>query len=447
MDLKNSYLKYKDEIIKETMEIMKYKSVLVNDEVVDGKTYPFGYNNYECLVYACSLAKRLGFEAEIVSDVCLEVTYGEGEKIVDILCHLDVVPAIGNWTNSPFSPVIRDNRIYGRGSSDDKGPAIASLYALYTLKELGIKFNNKIRLIMGTDEESGSRCIAKYYKVRKLPDYAISPDANFPVIYAEKGHAIFDVVGKGDFFIVAKGGARYNVVAPEVDFKVNDKELEKEILKETKKLDYVTVSDAIHIQGKSAHAMEPDNGINAIKLFAKLLQDKTTNPLIRFINEKLDNSRLKSMHLDHSTQDMGDLTMNIGLLKMDNESRIGIDIRYPNGIDFDKFMDEFKAQAKKYGLDVDIKSISKVHYVDPKSEFIKILHNSYIKYTNDTTTPLMAIGGGTYCHGMKNAVAYGIIFPNEEEMAHEVDEYISIDSLMLGGTILTDAIYNLGNLK
>ena len=438
------FKEYKNELINNLMELIKIPSVLVDKEIVDGKEYPFGINNYKALQYVYNLALKMGFKAEIVDDVCLEVTYGEGKESVAVLCHLDVVPAIGNWTNPPFEPIIKDDKIYGRGSSDDKGPALASLYALYLLKQKNIKLDKKIILVFGTDEESGSRCLARYYKVKPLPDYAISPDANFPVIYAEKGHALFDVYGKGDFFIEATGGARYNVVAPEVDFKVKDEELEKE-LKKNKKLTYN--NGTFHVQGKSAHAMEPDNGINAIKVFAKALEGLTLNPLIRFINEKLDNSRLKSMGLNHTSADLGDLTMNIGLLKMNDEARIGIDIRYPNGMDFDKFLEDFSSIAKEYGLKLDIKSVSKVHYIDPNSKFIKTLHNSYIKYTNDTKSPLLAIGGGTYCHGMKNAVAYGIVFPDEPEMAHEVDEYIKIESLIKGGAILADAIYELGNFK
>ena len=446
LNFKENFLKYKDELISNLQELIKINSVLSGNEEVDGKVYPFGIGNYKCLVYTKELALKMGFKAEIVDDVALEVEYGDGSEVVHVLCHLDVVPAIGSWTNPPFEPIIKDNKIYGRGTSDDKGPALASLYALYTLKEMNVQLDRKIVLVFGTDEESGSRCLKKYYSTRSLPDYAISPDANFPVIYAEKGHALIDIFGEADKYFRASGGVRYNVVAPSVEFTINDEEKKNIINKKIN--DSFILNDKYTVLGKSAHAMEPDNGINAIKEFAKIVNEESSNPLIKFINKKLSSSRLKDMKLDFTSPDLGDLTMNIGLAKFDdNESRIGIDIRYPNGLDFDEFFEKFQKETERYGLKAEIKSCTKVHYVDPNSKFIKTLHASYIKYTGDDKTPLMAIGGGTYCHGMKNAVAYGLVFPNEPEMAHEVDEYIDIDSLIKGGTILTDAIYELGTFK
>lgn len=446
LDFKENFLKTKDELISNLLELLKINSVLVENETVEGKVYPFGIGNYKCLEFTKNLATKMGFKAEIVDDVALEVEYGDGDEVVHVLCHLDVVPAIGSWTNPPFEPVIKDEKIFGRGTSDDKGPALASLYALYTLKEMNVKLDRKIVLVFGTDEESGSRCLKKYYASRKMPNYAISPDANFPVIYAEKGHALFDVFGEADKYFRASGGVRYNVVAPSVEFTL-DSDDKKQKLNERLD-DKLSFNGKYNILGKSAHAMEPDNGINAIKEFAKKIDDLSSNPLVKFINKKLSSSRLKDMNLEFTSPDLGDLTMNIGLIKFDdNESRIGIDVRYPNGMYFDEFFNKFTSEAKKYGLNTILKSCTKVHYVDPNSKFIKTLHESYIKYTGDDKTPLLAIGGGTYCHGMENAVAYGIVFPNEEEMAHEVDEYIAIDSLIKGGIILTDAIYELGTFK
>ena len=445
IDFTNAYLKYKDDIIRDTMELVSINSVLIENEKDDNRTYRFGIGNYKALHYVLDKAKAMGFETKNIEDVCGHVEYGEGKEIFAVLCHVDVVPAIGDWTNPPFEPVIRDGKIYGRGTIDDKGPAIASLYALKCLKDLGIKFNKRIRLIFGTDEESGSRGLKRYLEVEEMPDLGISPDADFPLIYGEKGMITLDIVGKNKEGIKAKGGVRYNVVAPDLEFTIDEKYQDEDIMNAIKKNKNIKQENGKYIiHGKSAHAMEPDNGINAIKLFAQALNGKTYNPIIRLINDNLLNSRLKHMGLNYHTDEMGDMTMNMGILEMDENIRLGINIRYPKGFNYDKFIKAFTDNAETYGLKVNVLSHSPVHYINPKSAFIKKLHASYIKYTSDTKTPLKTIGGGTYARDLKCAVAFGALFPGDKEMAHEVDEFVEIDKLLKAGVIITDAIYSVG---
>ena len=445
LDFTNAYMKYREDIIHDAMELISINSVCVENEIVNNKQYRFGFGNYQALHYMLDKANQMGFKTKNIEDVCGHIEYGEGKEIFAVLCHVDVVPAIGDWTNPPFSPVILDGKIYGRGSSDDKGPAVASLYALKCLKDLGIKLNKRVRLILGTDEESGSRGLHRYLELEEMPDLGISPDADFPLIYGEKGMITLNLESHGDMFIKAKGGVRYNVVAPDLEFEILDKDLYKEIKNNIKNFKEIKEENGkFYVHGKSAHAMEPDNGINAIKLFAKCLNGYVTNPLVRFINDKLINTRLKDMNLDLHTEEMGDLTMNMGILEISDKSILGINIRYPKGLDYDKFIEKFSSVAKKYGLNVNVLSHSPVHYIDPNSEFINKLHNSYIKYTNDTTTKLKTIGGGTYARDLKYAVAFGAAFPGDPEVAHEVDEYIEIDKLMKAGVIIADAIYSIG---
>lgn len=438
------YQKYRGDVIHHTKELVKIKSVLVENEVIGDKVYRFGYGNYLALQYVLNLGRELGFNVFDVEGVCGHVEYGEGDDIFAVLSHVDVVPADGAWTNPPYDPVVIGNKLFGRGAIDDKGPAICSLFALKVLKDLGIKFKKRIRLIFGTDEESGSRGLKRYLEVEEMPKYGISPDAEFPIIYAEKGMITLDIVGGKSTDVWAKGGVRYNVVAPWVEFAVHN-ELAKEIRKKVSGLSLVEdKGDKYIIHGKSAHAMEPNNGLNAIKLFSEILSSLSVSPVIKFINENLINTRLKDMNLDITDEKMGDLTMNMGLLELGEVSRLGINIRYPINLNYDNFIKEFTKKVSEYGLSVEVKSHSKIHYVDPDSPFIKILHQSYKKYTSDET-PLKTIGGGTYARSLKCAVAYGVMFPGEKEMAHEVDEFVDIDNLMLAGAILTDAIYSMGN--
>lgn len=436
MNFTNEYKKYEKEIIEHTMNLVRIPSVLKENEEVDGVKYRFGYNNKVALDYFLNLAKEMGFKTKNIENVCGEVEYGEGEEIFACLCHLDVVPADGNWTNPPYEPWIEDGKIFGRGTSDDKGPAVCSLYALKVLKDLNVKLTRRVKLIVGTDEETGSRGLERYLETQENPTLGISPDADFPIIYGEKGITSFEISGKNTSGITACGGVRLNVVAPWVKFSSEADYSDFLNLPRTK-----IINDEYYLEGKSAHAMEPNNGINAIKEFVTYMHGKINDKFINFIYDKLMNTRLKDMGLNITDEEMGDLTMNIGLLEMKENSKLGINMRYPRNLNFDYFYHEFSKQAKEYGLEVKVISNTKPHYVDPKSDFIQKLHESYKKYTNDDS-PLKTIGGGTYARDIKNGVAFGVKFPNEPEMAHETNEYITIDSLMKAGTIITDAIYN-----
>ena len=439
MDFLKELLKYKEDIIKHTMELVKIPSELVENEEYNGKVYRFGYQNKVALDYFLNLAESLGFKTKNIEDVCGHVEYGDSdsEEIFACLCHLDVVPAIGNWKNPPYEPWIEDGKIFGRGTQDDKGPAVVSLYALKVLKDLGFKPSRRIRLIVGTDEESGSRGLHRYLEVEEKPSMGISPDADFPLIYGEKGIASFDVVCNNESDLKVKGGVRYNVVAPWVKFESDSTNFDDllELPRTSKE------NDVYMIEGKSAHAMEPNNGINAIKEFALYMNNKIDNNFIKFICENLIDTRLKQMGLNVTSSDMGDLTMNMGMLSMDKDCRLGINIRYPNNMAFEEFIEKFKAKASEYGLKVEVLSNVNPHYIDPNSEYIQTLYASYKKYTNDNAK-MKTIGGGTYARDIKNGVAFGILFPDDEEVAHEVNEYINIEKLIKAGVIITDAIYS-----
>lgn len=436
-DFKKYFDDNKEEILKEIKELISIPSVLV--DTPECKEAPFGIDNVRALEYMLKLGEKYGFKTYNCENVAGHIEYGEGEEVFACLCHTDVVPAIGAWTKPPFESYIKDGKIYGRGSIDDKGPAIISLYALKAIKDMGIKLNKKVRLIIGTDEESGSRGIKRYIKKVGMPDMGISPDAEFPIIYGEKGMMTLDLIYKGESDLELSGGARYNIVAPSLE--VNIKDNEEEIKNKLKDLKEATVNgNKVIVEGESAHAMEPNNGKNAITIFCKCVKDVTSNKLVKFIGEKLVNTRLKDMNLDFSTEEMGDMTMNIGLISTGEVMKAGLNIRYPKGFDFDYFIKEFTKEANEYGLEVVLNSHSKPHYVDPSSDFIKKLHEAYIKYTGDEETKLKTIGGGTYARELSLGVAYGVLFPGEEEMAHQTDEFADIENLFKAGAIIASAI-------
>ena len=172
----------KDEIIESLQRIVRIKSV--EDEPEEGM--PFGEGVNQCLESFLDIAKSLGLKTKNIDGYAGHVEIGEGEEILGILCHLDVVPEGSNWTYPPYAAEIHDGKIYGRGTIDNKGPAIASLYALKAIQDSGIKLNKRVRLILGTDEESGWECIRYYLDKEETPALAFSPDAEFPVIHGKR---------------------------------------------------------------------------------------------------------------------------------------------------------------------------------------------------------------------------------------------------------------------
>ena len=172
----------KDEIINSTCEIINIPSVM---DKSDNPTKPFGEDCNKALEYMLNLGKRLGFRTKNIDGYCGYIEFGEGKDLVGIIGHLDVVPSGDGWTYPPFEATIKDNKIFGRGAIDDKGPVIASLYAMKAVTE-NLKVNKRVRLILGLNEENGWKCINYYKKHEELPSIGFSPDANFPCIYAEK---------------------------------------------------------------------------------------------------------------------------------------------------------------------------------------------------------------------------------------------------------------------
>ena len=148
--------------------------------------HPFGDGAAACLDYMLDLGRELGFRVANDDYFAGHIEYGEGEELVGILCHLDVVPAGEGWSYPPFQATFEGDRLYGRGTQDNKGPAVVALYCLKMLKDQGITPKRRIRLILGCSEESGMEDMEHYFSSYPIPDYAFSPDADTRCITAKK---------------------------------------------------------------------------------------------------------------------------------------------------------------------------------------------------------------------------------------------------------------------
>lgn len=446
MNFKDIVLKNKDEILNTLVELLKIPSVL-EEYNPDNKEYPFGKDIRKALDYFLELGNKDGFKTYNCDNYAGHIEIGEGETFA-ILAHLDVVPATGNWDNPPFKPIYKNGKIYARGAMDDKGPLIASYYALKFLKDLGYKFNKKVRLIAGCDEESGSRCINYYSKKVELPKEGFSPDAEFPLIYGEKGITSFDILynKKPKELLEFNCGTRYNLVPDYAYCKLEinlDKEFKK-YLRDNNLEGIIKDNNTYELFGKSAHGSTPNLGINAGYLLIKFLNNYLNYEPFKLVTKYFDTTG-KNFNIDSYSKDLKYLSMNMAIFKLiNNQFKIGINFRYPNQND-PKNIDKAFKELTKYDSNFEIKHLedSIPHLVDSNDILVQTLYNSYKKYTNDNKNKPYTIGGGTYARLLKKGVAFGMMFPNREDVFHMPNEYIIIEDLINGICIYMDAIYNL----
>lgn len=446
MDFYTYVLEHKEELINRTKELLAIPSVLTKFD--PNSETPFGEAINKSLHYMLDLAQEDEFITKNIKNYAAHIEYGSGKEILGILCHLDVVPVGEGWSHPPFSPIIKDGKLYARGSSDDKGPTMAAYFALKLLKEMKFESTKRVRIILGTDEETAWRGIEEYFKTEQMPEIGFAPDASFPLIYGEKGILSFDVTGKvmDTDLITFNAGDRYNVV-PEYAECTLRVDLKDEFLKylSFNGLKGEIVDNKYIVHGKSAHAMQPNLGINAAFILAEFLNQHINNDFIKYICEFLTFDHLaEKLNIDHHDDEMKDFTMNPAVFNFTRQSfKIGVNCRYPKGWDKASAKINLEASVKKFHFKYQILDDMPVHYVSKDDELVQTLHQAYIKYTDDTESELITIGGGTYSRSLKKAVAFGPNMPGRKDVAHQLDEYIHVEDLLKATAIYMEAIYQL----
>jgi succinyl-diaminopimelate desuccinylase len=426
----------KNQFLKDLISLIQIPSVLNHYQPASNP--PFGQAIQEALEQMLSIGKRDGFHTFSVDDYAGVIEVGSGEE-VGILGHLDVVPVQDGWRVGPFSGEIRDGKLYGRGVNDDKGPTMAAYYAMKWIKESGIPLKKRIRLILGTDEESGMRCIQHYLTKHKPSSMAFAPDAVFPLIYAEKGIHSCEVSGVESSIIAFESGQRLNMV-PEVakaKLSTDVSALFLEYVNSTGILGELKDGWLI-VYGKGAHAMQPDEGINAASLLGKFLVQVVDSPFTRLLS--LMDTTGKVFGVDYVSNEMGPITFNVGLvLVQDGKFSIKINTRIPKEY---PHLTKFETALSQFGTYKELNH-TPVHYVSKDSPLVKTLLHAYQTVTGDTISKPITIGGGTYARMFPNAVAFGAMFPGRDDVAHRVDEYMLLEDLYLAIEIYIQALLDL----
>ena len=427
---------------------------------------PYGEGAFTALAEALSMAENYGFSITNYDNYVGTVDLNEKESQLDILAHLDVVPAGEGWKETePFEPVVKGDKLFGRGTADDKGPAVAALYAMRAVKELGIPLKKNARLILGTDEECGSSDIAHYYAIEKEAPMTFSPDGSYPVVNTEKGglnghftasFAPSDALPK---LVSVEAGIKVNVVPGKaratvqgIDVEVMEKAAE-EVSGETGiRFEFDVEEDAATITaiGAGAHASKPEEGNNALTGLLVLIQRLPFAPCeqISAIGRLLEliphgDTSGKALGIAMSDELSGDLTLAFSLLTISDRELDGtFDSRCPGCATKENVLEVAKAKMAEKGFTLLNDSMKPPHHVDGDSEFIRTLLRTYEEYTG-RTGECIAIGGGTYVHELKNGVAFGAAMPETDNRMHGADEFAVIEELIVSAKMFAQVIVDL----
>ena len=450
-----------DEMVADTMKLCAVNSEKGAYE--EGK--PYGEGPFKALNEAMDLCEKYGLDVTNYDNYVAAVDMNDKESGLDILAHMDVVAAGDGWTvTEAYKPIVKDGRIYGRGTSDDKGPAMCALYAMRAVKELGLPLSRNCRLILGTDEECGSSDIKHYYAIEKEAPMTFSPDGEFPLINVEKGQfrgsitKSFDGKLKDRDFIYIKGGTTVNIVPGKAEAAVCGLPL-SDILPHAKELEEDTGvkfsfsenegSVVIAAEGKGAHASTPENGKNAAialcTLVAKLPLDESERrtALLNFLElfpyGVTDGSGIgikMSDQVSHAT------TCSLDIFEMtEKELYAKWDARTCASSNHENCVEPAEKSVREKGFDVETDFLP-AHVVDGDSDFVKTLLACYEKYTGKKGECL-AIGGGTYVHELKNGVAFGAVGDTTDTHMHGADEFMIIEEMKTAAKIYAEAIYEL----
>lgn len=388
---------------------------------------PFGRPLREALDYVLGLAQSWGWRTRNLDYKCGWAEVGEG-PLFGVLCHIDVVPLGDGWRYPPLGATIADGKMYGRGTQDDKGPLVSAMYALKSLLDEGAVPTMRVRFIVGCNEETDWECMQRYLATEEIPAMAISPDGDFPVINCEKGLGHYEVAMRVPSWLRAlDSGSRVNMVPDSATCVVGG--LSDELAAKVRDWGVTVVPDGDHVRleatGRSAHGSTPWLGDNA---FLKILRVLAYGESIfGILQSYLEDPHGAGCGLGFADEASGQLSMNVGYAHLHGDMlRIGLDIRYPISV-----TEQQVTQALQCAFGFGTVTLVHSHpslYVPTDHPLVVALLDAYQAVMGTRPAPL-CIGGATYARALPNAVAFGPVFPGDEEMCHQVDEYLRLDRL------------------
>ena len=418
-----------------------------------GEGAPFGTDIRKMLELAMKDCEDSGFAVRNFDGYACDATLGDGKDPIAVLGHLDVVPVGDGWTREPFGAELEGSRLYGRGSNDDKGPVIAALYAMRAIRACGVPLKRSIRLILGCDEECDWGCMDYYAAHTEMPETGFSPDASFPLINTEKAliHCSlrFPAAASGLKILQMATGERPNVIAGESQALLEGgEELVQRIHAFADKtgLSYHAAKTDrgvwVTATGIAGHAAMPEGRRSAIGMMLLLLRELGAEGGIALLADRIGlETDGASLGCACSDAVSGALTNNMGILRLeDGEWYATLDFRCPVEADLQELIRTVKRSLP--GIQVTADTVKPAHHVPADSELVRELLAAY-EEESGLKGEAMAIGGGTYAKVLRQGVAFGALFPDEEELAHLADEYQDVDRLVMAARIYANAMLRL----
>ncbi len=444
-------MKYKDNILKDIAALVSIPSVAGPP----APNAPYGEPCARALNFLLNRAKELQFDTRNIDNAAGHAQYGSGVEIAAVLTHVDVVGAGEGWSTDPFSATLIGRRLYGRGVADDKGAAVAALYCLKAIKDLGIRGKRRLRVIWGSAEETGMKDMSVYFSNQPLPSLAFSPDSEYGICNREKGILHLKIknpspIGNVEFH----AGRALNTVADRAYMSIpcSEEEYQKLFASSAKGAVEITAEKQpegvlLHARGRSEHAMDAPKGLNAatylLQTVAESIDISRFDPLILFLHQAIGvQTNGENLTIQCVDEPSGELTVNVGLVEIDSEnSSISLDIRYPVTIQGKDIIEKIRTAASGYGLECELIEDLPPLYLPEYNEINKILRLAYKNATGQSVN-FYSTGGGTYARTLNGkGVAFGPLFhPGSYHNLHGANEFIDIDEFMLHCEICLEAM-------
>lgn len=464
---------YHGDMLQTLKELVAIPSVTADPvKTVDGEILPCGRAASDALKYMLDKGSDMGFKVFNADNYGghIEFEGNDGDNIPEtfgVVGHLDVVPAGTGWKGDAFVMENRDGVLYGRGVSDDKGPMVASLYAMKAIKEAGIVPKKNIRLIFGLDEEVGVDGMNKYLEIAGQPDLGFTPDANFPLVNGEMGILVFELAQKltrqtnkdgmrltkleaGTASNAVPGSAKAVIAADENCYNLIKDRLAQYIAETEYDIKAKKQGSSLVLEstGIAAHGAHPHLGLNAVSIMMDFLgrlqfSNDEINDYIEFYNEHIGfDLHGERMGCELEDEPSGKLTWNVGLAAINEDlASLTINVRYPVSCSSDQVFEGVNDILGKTRIGVvklnDIEPI----YMDVDTPMVKKLMTAYRDETGCQEAEPFVIGGGTYAKAVNNTLAFGALFPGEEDTMHQVGEKLSLESFFKMARIYAKAIY------
>lgn len=465
---------YREDVMKTLGELIAFPSVSVDPvKSADGKLMRYGRAVQDAYEYMLKLGEENGFDTFDADGYGGHIQFNADESVeqaetLAIVGHLDVVPEGTGWDTDPYKLEIKDGYLYGRGVSDDKGPVLACFYIMKAFKEAGIKPKKNIRLIMGLDEEKGMTGMLKYVEIAGQPDLGFTPDGEFPLINGEKGILTFDLAQKlsksatkdGLRLTKLEAGTASNAVPAQAKAVLAADDNIYNLVKD--RLNQYVVetghdikakkqgsSLVIESRGVAAHGAHPHLGLNAVSIIMEFLgrlqfSNDELNDFIAFYNDHLGYDVAGERMGCEIKDELSELTLNVGLASINEDlASLTLNIRYP----VTKTSDEVFAGIEKVleGTKIGIVKGGDIEplYIEANNPMVQTMMAVYREETGDNEAKPLVIGGGTYAKAVNNTLAFGGLFPGEEDTMHQANERMSVESLFKMMNIYAKTIYKL----